>query len=126
MSVEIVSLLELVNTATGVNEFLFAGEIRMALGADFDFENVGLLGGAGEERISASALNGDGVVIRMDAFFHDKLLFPDFYAHTRRFSREYDIKFLYYSTYARRVKRFDLTLHDATASRRRISVIAAP
>ena len=73
-SVEIVSLLELIDAAAGVNQFLLAGEIRMALGADFDLDGVRLLRGARQERISARALNGGGVIVRMDAFFHCSLL----------------------------------------------------
>ena len=68
--VEIVSLLELIDTATGVNEFLLAGEIGMALGANFNSKFVALLCCACLEGVTASADNVYGMVIGMNTLFH--------------------------------------------------------
>lgn len=101
--IEIVSLFELVHTATGVNQLLFAGEVRMAFGANFYSEFVALFGGAGLECVTASADDVHGVVLGMDTFFHFCSPNFDFYTHTRRL-RVYDIKFLYYNTFFPNVK----------------------
>ena len=67
------SLVETVNTSTGVNQLLLAGIERVALGADFNTDL--LLGGAGGEGVAASATDGGLLVLRMDAFFHVVHLF---------------------------------------------------
>ena len=72
-SLQIESLVETVNTSTGVNQLLLAGIERVALGADFNTDL--LLGGAGGEGVAASATDGGLLVLRMDAFFHVVHLF---------------------------------------------------
>ena len=67
------SLVETINTSTGVNQLLLAGIERVALGADFNTDL--LLGGAGGEGVAASATDGGLLVLRMDAFFHVVHLF---------------------------------------------------
>ena len=70
---QIESLVEPINTSTGVNQLLLAGIERVALGADFNTDL--LLGGAGGEGVAASATDGGLLVLRMDAFFHVVHLF---------------------------------------------------
>ena len=67
------SLVETINTSTGVNQLLLAGIERVALGADFNTDL--LLGGAGGEGVAASAADGGLLVLRMDAFSHVVHLF---------------------------------------------------
>ena len=67
------TLVETINTSTGVNQLLLAGIERVALGADFNTDL--LLGGAGGEGVAASATDGGLLVLRMDAFFHVVHLF---------------------------------------------------
>ena len=63
-----VLLVELVNTAAGVDQLLLAGVEGVALGADFHGDV--LLGGAGLDDSAASALDGGLLVIGMDSFLH--------------------------------------------------------
>jgi hypothetical protein len=63
-----VLLVELINTAAGVDQFLLAGIERMALGADLNGDV--LLGGAGLDDRAASASDGGLLVIRMNSFLH--------------------------------------------------------
>ena len=63
-----VLLVELINTAAGVNQLLLAGVEGVALGADFNGDV--LLGGAGLDDGAASASDGGLLIIRMDSFLH--------------------------------------------------------
>jgi hypothetical protein len=65
-----VFLLEALDAAGGIDQFLLAGEKGMATGADFDSDQFAFLGGAGLERASAGAVNSYSVIIGMDSFFH--------------------------------------------------------
>ena len=67
------SLVETVNTSTGVNQLLLAGIERVALGADFNSDV--LLGGASSKDVTASATNCSLFVIGMDTFLHVVHLF---------------------------------------------------
>ena len=67
------TLVEAINTSTGVNQLLLAGIERVALGADLN-TNV-LLGGASGKDIATSAANGGLFVIGMDTFLHFVHLF---------------------------------------------------
>jgi hypothetical protein len=67
------SLIESINTSTGVNQLLFAGIERVALRADFNLDV--LLGGTGCENVTASATNCGLFVIGMDTFLHVVHLF---------------------------------------------------
>ena len=67
------SLVETVNTSTGVNQLLLAGIERVALGADFNSDV--LLGGAGGKSVATSTANRSLFVVRMDAFSHVVHLF---------------------------------------------------
>ena len=67
------SLVETINTSTGVNQLLLAGIERVALGADFNTDF--LLGGTSGEGVATSATDGGLLVLRMDAFFHVVHLF---------------------------------------------------
>ena len=67
------SLIETINTSTGVNQLLLAGIERVALGADFDLDV--LLGGTGSKSITAGATDRSLFVVRMDAFSHVVHLF---------------------------------------------------
>ena len=83
-----VALLEAIDTAAGVNQLLLAGEVRVALGADFNAQL--LLGGTGDEGVAADAGHGNLLILRMDAFLHVfHLSVPQYYrmksTKTRRF-----------------------------------------
>ena len=67
------TLVEPINTSTGVNQLLLAGIERVALGADFN-TNI-LLGRAGGKNITASAADRGLFVIGMDTFLHFVHLF---------------------------------------------------
>ena len=93
--VEIVSLFELVHASAGVNKFLLASEVWMALGANFNSKFLHVLRCAGLERISTSSDDCDVMILWMDTFFHfcsPNLIFTP----TRTKLCVYDIKFLYY------------------------------
>ena len=63
------TLFELINTPAGINEFLFAGKERMALGADFNRHIT--FGGTGLHRFAASALDRGFFILGMNSSFHD-------------------------------------------------------
>ena len=67
------TLVEAINTSTGVNQLLLAGIERVALGADLN-ANV-LLGRTGSKDIAASAADGGLFVVGMDTFLHFVHLF---------------------------------------------------
>ena len=67
------SLVETINTSTGVDQLLLAGVERVALRADLDTDV--LLGGTGRENVATSAANRSLFVIRMDTFSHVVHLF---------------------------------------------------
>ena len=62
-------LVELVNTSAGVHKLLFAGEERMALGADINVNII--LGGLGLIYSSASANDNGILIFGMDIRLHD-------------------------------------------------------
>ena len=70
---QIESLVETVDTSTGINQLLLAGIERVALGADFDSDL--LLGGASGKYVATSAADCGLLVVRMDAFSHFVHLF---------------------------------------------------
>ena len=59
---------EALDAACGVDQLLLAGEERVAGGADFD-DDVALVRRAGLKVVAAGALDGDGVVLRVNTFF---------------------------------------------------------
>ena len=63
-----VLLIELINTAAGINELLLAGVEGVALGADFNGD--ALTGGAGLDGGAACALDNGGLIVRMDSCLH--------------------------------------------------------
>lgn len=84
-SVEIVSLFEFVDASACIDKFLFAREVRMALGANFNSEFAYVFGGTRLECVATSAHNSHVMVLWMDSFFH--FCSPDsfFYTHTRQY-----------------------------------------
>ena len=62
------SLVETINTSTGVNQLLLAGIEGVALGADFDTDV--LLGRTGSKGVTAGATDRGLFVVGMDAFSH--------------------------------------------------------
>ena len=62
------TLVEAINTSTGVNQLLLAGIERVALGADFN-ANV-LLGRTGRDDVTTGTADGGLFVVRMDTFLH--------------------------------------------------------
>ena len=64
-----VALVEAVNSARGVNEFLLAREERVALRADFDVD-VALFSRARLERAAAGAVDCGRVVVGMNSLLH--------------------------------------------------------
>ena len=67
------SLVETINTSTGVNQLLLAGIERVALGADFNADV--LLGGAGRKDVATGTANRSLFVLGMDTFLHVVHLF---------------------------------------------------
>ena len=67
------SLVESVNTSTGVNQLLLAGIERVALRADFNLDV--LLGRASGKDVTASTTNGSLFVVGVDTFLHIVHLF---------------------------------------------------
>ena len=63
-----VLLVELVNTAAGVDQLLLAGVERVALGADFNGDV--LTGRAGLDDVAAGAADGGVKILGMYAFLH--------------------------------------------------------
>ena len=67
------SLVETVNTSTGVNQLLLAGIERVALGADFN-TNV-TLGGTSSKSVTTCTADRGLFVLGMDTFLHVVHLF---------------------------------------------------
>ena len=67
------SLVETINTSTGVDQLLLAGVERVALGADLNTDL--LLGGTGCKHVATCATDGGLFVVGMDAFSHVVHLF---------------------------------------------------
>ena len=67
------SLVETVNTSTGIDQLLLAGVERVALGADFDTDL--LLGGTGGKDVTTVATDRSLFVLGMDTFSHVVHLF---------------------------------------------------
>ena len=67
------TLVEAIDTSTGVNQLLLAGIERVALGADLN-TNL-LLGGAGGESVATGATDRGLFVLGMDTFLHFVHLF---------------------------------------------------
>ena len=65
-----ISLFELVDTSTGINQLLLAREERMAIAANIYFQHFAFFRRAGFESSSTSASNGYFVIFRMDISFH--------------------------------------------------------
>ena len=61
---------EALDAAGGVNQFLLAGEVRVAARADFDAQHIALDGRARLKRVAAGAVHGHGMIIRVDTGFH--------------------------------------------------------
>ena len=70
---QIETLVEPINTSTGVNQLLLAGIEGVALGADFNSDVA--LGRTGSKSVTASATNSSLFVIGMDTFLHFVHLF---------------------------------------------------
>jgi len=60
---------EALDASGGVDQLLFAGEKRVAVGADFQM-NIALMRGSGGKRVPAGTHDADFVVCGMDFFFH--------------------------------------------------------
>ena len=67
------TLVETINTSTGVNQLLLAGIERVALGADLNTDV--LLSGTGSKSVTTGTADGGLFVLRMDAFSHFVHLF---------------------------------------------------
>src|SRR5262245_53955856 len=65
-------LREPLDAALGVDQFLAAGEERVAVRADFEVQLV--LGGSGLPSGSAGAARLDHVILRVNSFLHGRLL----------------------------------------------------
>lgn len=77
----IVSFLELIHTAAGINELLFACKERVALVADIDLESVHILGGTRLEGFAACAYNRYFMIFRMYIGLHFLHLALDLNTH---------------------------------------------
>src|ERR1700675_328959 len=62
---------EAFDAARGVHKLLLAGEERVAIGADFNVQPVPFDGGTGLEIASASAVDGDGVIVGVNTGLHE-------------------------------------------------------
>ena len=62
---------EAFDAAGGVNQLLFAGKERVAIGADFDVEAVAFDGRASLEIVATGAVDCDGVIVGMNTGFHE-------------------------------------------------------
>ena len=65
-----ISLFELIDTSTGINQLLLAREERMAVAANIYFENVAVFGRTRFESSSTSASYSYFVIFGMDISFH--------------------------------------------------------
>jgi hypothetical protein len=68
-------LVEAVNTASGVNDLLFASVERVAFGAHFDVEGVFGHGGLGGKGVAARASHVNFFVVRLDVSLHVRFPF---------------------------------------------------
>ena len=68
-----VTLLESVYTSAGINELLFAGEKRMAFGANFNTDI--LFSGTRRNNLAARTRDRGLVILGMDTLFHSCHLF---------------------------------------------------
>jgi hypothetical protein len=86
---KIVFAFETIYTTASVNEFLFTGEERVAVGADLNTEC--LLHGTGFELVTACTSNFYDVVVRMNSLFHlfAPLFRPDSFAETELYKHTY-------------------------------------
>ena len=66
-------LLKAVNTSAGIHELLFAREVRMALGTNFNADIA--LGRTGLNDFAAGAAYRGLLIFRMDSFLHSEHLF---------------------------------------------------
>lgn len=66
-----VFLLEALDPAGGVHEFLFAGEERMAVGANFDAQHLAFDGRASLEGVAAGAMHRNGMIVGMNTGLHE-------------------------------------------------------
>src|SRR6266704_2785256 len=62
---------EALDAAGGVDQFLLAGEERVATGADFHAKHVALNGRPSLESVAAGAVHCHGVIIRVNPGFHE-------------------------------------------------------
>ena len=65
-----VSFLEFIYASAGINKLLLACEERVAFRTDINLNNVNVFGRAGSKRRTASTLNGNGFIRRMNIIFH--------------------------------------------------------
>ena len=65
-----VSFFEFIHTPAGIYKLLLAREIRMALRADINLNDVDVLGRTGHKSFAASALNFHLLIFRMNIRFH--------------------------------------------------------
>jgi hypothetical protein len=63
-------LVEAINATSGINDLLFAGVERVALGAHLDVERFFAHGGLGGELVTAGAGNGYFFVVRLNIGLH--------------------------------------------------------
>src|SRR5260370_6202242 len=61
---------EAFDAARSVEELLFAGEKRVAIGADFDAQHRAFDRRARGEIVSTGTVNGNGVIVRVNTGFH--------------------------------------------------------
>ena len=62
---------EAFDAACGVQQLLFAGEERVAIGADFDAQHCAFDRRARGEIVSTGTVNGNGVIVRVNTGFHE-------------------------------------------------------
>jgi hypothetical protein len=66
-----VFLLEALDAAGGVHEFLLAGEERMAARADFHAQHLAFDGRASLEGVATGAMHRDGMIVGMNTGLHE-------------------------------------------------------
>lgn len=69
-SLHAVSFLKLIDTSTGINQFLLASKERVAITADIHFQNVALFRGTRFKACSARADNRHFMIFGMYVSFH--------------------------------------------------------
>ncbi len=62
---------ETLDAAGSINELLLAREERMAVRADFHAQHLALDCRAGLKRMAASAVHGNGMIVRVNTGFHE-------------------------------------------------------